>query len=63
LGDTRKFRLEKPIAFGKKRIGIEDAVAAIEGCNEVFHAGLTAGIQNISVMLSFLIFNSRPPLA
>lgn len=49
--------------FGKKRIGIEDAVAAIEGCNEVFHGGLSAGILYlyISVMLSFLIFDSRPP--
>uniref|UniRef100_A0A483I3W4 Uncharacterized protein n=1 Tax=Klebsiella pneumoniae TaxID=573 RepID=A0A483I3W4_KLEPN len=35
--------------------------ATIEGCNEVFHAGLSAGILdlNISVMLSFLIFDSR----
>ena len=41
----------------------DSAVAAIEGCNEVFHAGLSAGILNISVMLSFLIFDSRPPLA
>lgn len=61
------FGWKKPIAFGKTRIGIEDAVAAIEGCNEVFHAGLSAGIlylymyMYISVMLSFLIFDSRPP--